>query len=516
MEIMVFLTILIPVLIVAAILGLVWWVWMKFRYRTAKSNEALIIAGPKLGNPEKETNIFTDEEGRSMKIIRGGGHLLRMHQTATPVDLNAFQLKLTTPRVYTNGGVPIVADAVAMVKVADTLKGIALYAEQFLGKKQSEQEEEISEVLNANLRAILSKMTVEQINEDREEFNRQVTSVAQQQLDEMGFKITSLGLQDLRDADEENGYLDNLGRPRIAEARQRAELAESDADKETRIHKANNDKEAMEQEFIRQSEIAESRKNKDLKDAAIKEETERARAKSEQSYNLEKASLEKEVQERELELIAQQKEEELRLKHLERERLVQLEQEEAKVRKEKADADYYETTKRAEADSRKSQIEGEAKAKVQREQGLAEADVIRRKGEAEAEAKKKLAEAIAEHGEVVIIEKLIDMLPEYAKQISAPLANIDSVKVIDTGNGKGLGSYNGTSVNTMAQVQETLKETTGIDVSKLLTDLVNRGNTHTVIQEQVKTEEQMIADEETAATPEASDQQEDALENESK
>ncbi|TFB22910.1 flotillin family protein [Filobacillus milosensis] len=489
MKIVGFFMILIPVLVVAAILGVLWWVWMKFRYKTAKSNEALIIAGPRLGNPEKETNIFTDDEGRSMKIIRGGGHLLKMHQTATPVDLNSFQLKLTTPRVYTNGGVPIVADAVAMVKVADTLKGIALYAEQFLGKKQKEQEEEISEVLNANLRAILSKMTVEQINEDREEFNRQVTEVAQQQLDEMGFKITSLGLQDLRDADEENGYLDNLGRPRIAEARKRAELAESDADKETRIHRATNDQEAKEQEFERQTEIAESKKSKDLKDAAIKEETERARAKSEQSYQLEKARLDKQVQEEELKLIAQQKEEDLRLKHLERERLVKLEEEEAKVRKAKADADYYETTKTAEAEARKAQIDGETKAKINREQGLAEAEVIREKGEAEAEARRKLAEAISEHGDVVIAEKLIEMLPAYAREIAQPLANIDSVKVIDSGNGNGVNAYGQQVTSTMAQIQEPLKDLTGIDISKLLSDLANRGNTHTVIREADEKEE---------------------------
>ena len=199
------------------------------RYRTAKSNEALIITGPKLGDSEKETNIFSDSEGRSMKIIRGGGYRLRRFQTSTPVNLTSFQLKLSTPRVYTLGGVPIVADAVAMVKVADTLNGIANYAEQFLGKEQDEIELEIIEVLGSNLRAILSKMTVEDINSAREKFNNDVQEIAQKQLDLMGFKITSLGLTDLRDADEENGYLENLGRPRIAEVRKLAEIAEADS-----------------------------------------------------------------------------------------------------------------------------------------------------------------------------------------------------------------------------------------------------------------------------------------------
>ncbi|WP_078409849.1 flotillin family protein [Priestia abyssalis] len=459
------LMVLTPVLIIAALGGAGYFFWVRHRYRTAKSNQALIITGPKLGDPEKETNIFTDQEGRSMKIIRGGGYRLRRFQTSTPVNLTSFQLKLSTPRVYTNGGVPIIADAVAMVKVADTLNGIANYAEQFLGKKQEEIEAEIIEVLGSNLRAILSKMTVEDINSNREEFNQDVSEVAQKQLDLMGFKITSLGLTDLRDADEENGYLKNLGRPRIAEVRKLAEIAEANSERETRIHRAQTDQEAKEEEYKRQIAIAESKKEKDIKDAAFKEETERARAKSEQSYELEKAKLAKEV-----------KEEELTLKFLERERAVKLEEEESKVRKTKADAEYYETTRKAEAEARKAEIDGEAKAKIRREEGSAEADVIRERGKAEAEARKLLAEAMEKHGEVIITEKLIEMLPIFAEKIAQPLNNIESVKIIDSGNGQGVPSFGKSITKTMLEMQEPLKEMTGIDVAELLKSYASRSN----------------------------------------
>ncbi|MGD6846810.1 flotillin family protein [Rossellomorea aquimaris] len=454
---------LIPVLVIAAIAGIAYYFWMRFRYRTARSNQALIITGPKLGDPEKETNIFTDQEGRSMKIIRGGGYRLRRFQTSTPVNLTSFQLKLSTPRVYTNGGVPIVADAVAMVKVADTLNGIANYAEQFLGKDQKEIEDEIIEVLGSNLRAILSKMTVEDINSNREKFNADVSEIAQKQLDLMGFKITSLGLTDIRDADEENGYLKNLGRPRIAEVRKQAEIAEANTERETRIHRAQTDQEAKEEEYKRQITIAQSKKEKDIKDAAFKEETERARAKSEQSYELEKAKLTKEV-----------KEEELTLQFLERERAVKLEAEESKVRKTKADAEYYETTRKAEAEARKAEIDGEAKAKIRREEGSAEADVIRERGKAEAESRKLLAEAMEKHGDVIITEKLIEMLPVFAEKIAQPLNNIDSVKIIDSGNGQGVPSFGKSITRTMLDMQEPLREMTGIDVGELLKSYANR------------------------------------------
>ncbi len=481
-----FFVFLIPVLVIAAIVGIAYYFWMRFRYRTAKSNQALIITGPKLGDPEKESNIFTDQEGRSMKIIRGGGYRLRRFQTSTPVNLTSFQLKLSTPRVYTNGGVPIVAHAVAMVKVADTLNGIANYAEQFLGKDQKEIEDEIIEVLGSNLRAILSKMTVEDINSNREKFNADVSEIAQQQLDLMGFKITSLGLTDIRDADEENGYLENLGRPRIAEVRKQAEIAEANTERETRIHRAQTDQEAKEEEYKRQITIAESKKEKDIKDAAFKEETERARAKSEQSYELERAKLAKEV-----------KEEELTLQFLERERAVKLEAEESKVRKTKADSDYYETTRRAEAEARKSEIDGEAKAKIRREEGSAEADVIRERGKAEAESRKLLAEAMEKHGDVIITEKLIEMLPVFAEKIAQPLNNIDSVKIIDSGNGQGVPSFGKSITRTMLDMQEPLREMTGIDVGELLKSYAGRA--HERPYQQTISES---ADKEVAATNE--------------
>lgn len=471
-------SIVIPVLVVAAIVGGLAFIYYKIRYRTAKSNQALIITGPGLG---KDSNVFTDDEGRSIKIIRGGGHLLRINQTATPVDLTSFQLKMVTPKVYTNGGVPIIADAVATVTVAGTLKGIAIYAEQFLGKKPMEIESEIAEVLGANLRAILSKLTVEDINGNRESFGEQVKEIAQKQLDEMGFYITSLGLTDLRDADPNNGYLENLGRPLIAEAEKNAEIAEANSDKETRIYKANADKEAQEQELKRVTEIAEAKMERDLKESSILEETERARAKAEQSYELEKTRLSKQVQEENIKLYSRKKEEELRIQHFERVKQVELEEEQNKIRRAKADADYYETTRVAEAEAKKAEIDGLASAKIKRENGLAEAEVILKRGQAEAESKRLLAEAISEHGEVVIIEKLIDMLPKYAEKIAQPLSNIDSVKIVDTGNGNGISSFGQGITQTMVGLQEPLKELTGLDISKMLTDLVNRGNTHTTV-----------------------------------
>ncbi|WP_439108471.1 flotillin family protein [Alkalihalophilus lindianensis] len=491
-------------LFVLLVVGGVGFFIFKKRYRTASSNQALIITGPKLGDPEEDARIFFDDNGRSLKIIRGGGIRLKMFQTCTPVDLNSFQIKLTTPKVYTSQGVPVIADAVTSVKIADSLIGIANYAEQFLGKKQGEIEGEVSKVLGTNLRAILSKMTVEQINNDRESFNHQVQDIAQQELDNMGFKITSFGLDDLRDADEENGYLENLGRPRIAEIRKKADMAESDAEKETRMYKARNDQEAQDEENKRLSAIAESKKEKDIKQAQIKEETERARAKSEQSYELEKARLAQQV-----------KEEEMKIQYIERQRQVELELEEQKKRKTLADADAYDIKANAEAEAEKARIDGETKALIEKQKGLAEAEVIRERGRAEAEAKELMAAAMEKYGEAAILEMFIDMLPKYAREVAQPLAQIEEMKVIDLGgadsNG-GAAKITGNVTRTMVGLQESLKESTGMDLKAMLESFVSRGQVNNF--EKAITEMAAGGDEKAEEREEESLSQDNELEGE--
>jgi len=446
----------IAVLIIAAA-G--WYLFMKARYRTVPSNEALIVTGPNLGDETKETNIYKDDQGRYMKVIRGGGHRLKLFQTGTRVSLKSFQLQISTPKVYTLEGVGIYGEAVATVKVADDLDGIVKYAEQFLGKDQKDIEHEISEVLNSNLRAILSKMTVEQINKDRESFNEQVREIAQDQLNRMGFKITSLGLSDLRD--DEN-YLENLGRPQIARVKKEAEIAESENRRETESQQAKDNETISNEQYKREMNIADSRKEKDLKDARILAETEKENAAARAAGELEEEERRLEVERQRLEIREQEKQNDLKLRQMERENDVQLEKQQVEVRRQQAEADYYAQTK-----------EAEAKAEARMAEGKAEAEVIREKSLAEAEAIERRAKAMAEHKDVIILEKLIGIMPEFAKAVSDSMSNVESIRILDGGSGDQLKSLPNTVTGTMAKLQESMGQMTGFDLENFLGNLSN-------------------------------------------
>ncbi|MGM0939768.1 MAG: flotillin family protein [Bacillota bacterium] len=462
------------------------------KYRTAGPDEALIVTGSYLGGK----NVHVDESGNKVKIIRGGGaFVLPVFQQAEPLSLLSSKLEVTTPEVYTEQGVPVMADGTAIIKIGGSIGEIATAAEQFLGKSKEDRENEAREVLEGHLRSILGSMTVEEIYKNRDKFSQEVQRVASQDLAKMGLIIVSFTIKDVKD---KNGYLESLGKPRIAQVKRDADIATAEADKETRIKRAEAAKDAKKAELERSTEIAEAEKVNQLKTADYRREQDIAKARADQAYDLETARAKQEVTEHEMEI-----------KIIERQKQIELEEKEIQRRerqydsevKKKADADRYaveqsaiaDKTKQiaeaeanqyrieaeARADAERVRVDGLAKAESQRAQGESEAEVIRLTGLAEAEAKREIAEAFEQYGQAAILDMIMKMLPEYAKEIAAPLSNIDKLTVVDTGSSGSDGGANkvsGYATNLMASLQESLKASSGIDVKELLENITGKNN----------------------------------------
>ncbi len=462
------------------------------KYRTAGPDEALIITGSYLGNK----NVHTDESGNKIKIVRGGGaFVLPVFQQAEPLSLLSSKLEVSTPEVYTEQGVPVMADGVAIIKIGSTISEIATAAEQFLGKAKEDREQEAREVLEGHLRSILGSMTVEEIYKNREKFSQEVQRVASQDLAKMGLVIVSFTIKDVRD---KNGYLDSLGKPRIAQVKRDADIATAEADKETRIKRAEASKEAQQAELERATEIAEAEKINKLKIAEFRREQDIAKARADQAYDLETARSKQEVTEQEMQIKIIERQKQIELE--EKEILRREKQYDSEVKK-KADADRYAVEQAAsankmkdiaetdankyrveamaKAEAEKIRVDGLAKAEAQKAQGTTEAEIIRLKGVAEAEAKQKIAEAFEQFGQAAVMDMILKMLPEYAKQVAAPLGNIDKITVVDTGsNGPNSGANKVTSyaTNLMSTLQESLKASSGIDVKDLLESFAGKRN----------------------------------------
>lgn len=431
------------------------------RYKTVGADDAMIVTGSFLGNK----NVHKVDDGSGIKIVRGGGaFIVPIFQQAENISLRSHSLDISTPNVYTENGVPVMADGTAIIKVQSTTEGIATAGEQFLGKDDSELRKEAQEVLEGHLRAILGTMTVEEIYKNRERFAQEVQTQAAVDLKKMGLQIVSFTIKDVQD---ENGYLEALGKPRISEVKRDAQIAEANAMRDARIQKAQAERESKSAELLSETQIAESTKEKELKVAAYKQEQDTAKAEADMAYKLQGAKSEQQVKQEEMQIQLVEKNKQIEID--EKEVLRKQRQYEAEISK-KAEAERYATEQRAEADKVTRVKNAEAEAEEIRLDGEAEAEAIRLKGLAEAEAKEKLADAMEKYGEAAILEMIIKMLPEFAGKIADPVRSIDKVTVVDNGNGDGDGATRMSSYVTklMSQLPETLKDVSGVDLKGML------------------------------------------------
>lgn len=469
------LALVIPIVVVVLLIMLI-----ASRYKTVAPDEAMIITGSALG----KKNVLTDESGRRVKIVRGGGaFIVPVVQQKEYISLLSHKLDVSTPEVYTAEGVPVMTDGVAVIKVGSSVEDVATAAEQFLGKPDEALRGEAREVLEGHLRAILGTLTVEEVYRNRDKFAQEVQSVAARDLKKMGLAIVSFTIKDVRD---KNGYLEALGRPRIAAVKRDADIAEAEAMRDARIKKAEADEEAQKAELIRDTNVAEATKEKELKVAAFKKDQDTAKAEADLAYAIQEASSQKAVVEEQMQVELVRKQREADLEQLE---IVRRERQYDSEVKKKADADRYAIEQAAEAEklrqmrraeARQFEIEAEAKARAEavrlegqatadaeRVQGAAQAEVVRLKGLAEAEAKEKLAEAFEKFGEAAVLDLLARMMPDLAREIAAPLAAIGQLTVVDTGAGQGAARVTNTVAQLMATTPELVKGIAGIDLGAL-------------------------------------------------
>src|SRR5438270_6048927 len=115
-------------------------------------------------------------------------------------------------------------------------------------------------------------------------------------------------------------------------------------------------------------------------------------------------------------------------------------------------------------------LEAECLASATRAQGEAEAEIIFKKGEAEAKAMNVKAEAYQEWNQAAVVDKLITGMPEIVRALAAPLANVDKITIVSTGNGDGAGmsKITGDMASMAAQIPALFETLSGMRMSDLL------------------------------------------------
>jgi flotillin len=480
---------------VLAVVGIGYIVTYLAFLKKAGANEVIVVSG----------------RGGVTFITGGAGMVVPLFHTWNRLSLEVMTLEVTTPEVYTSQGVPIAVDGVAQIKIKKDQASLHAAAERFLGKRPEEIAKIALETVQGHLRGILGTLTVENIYMSRDQFAQKVQEISAGDLGNMGLGIDSFTIRDIRD---KHGYLEALGKPRIAEVKRTAAVAEAvaakesaiasaDAERETRERQAEAQRLAQEAEAKRDAAVAEANADRSRRqqeaDASAHRAAEiansqaaqaiaeqqaianRKRADAEMAYDLQKKTMqiqieEQEIKRRERELDATVK----RAADAQRYEIETLAAAERQRVETAAEAERSRLTTVAEGEKAKglaaaevTRATGLAQAEAERARGIAEAQIRQAQGLAEALAMEKKAEAWRKYGEAAVLQILAPVLPEIARAVAEPLSRIDRITMVSTGSNGDLGASKVTSevARVLAQLPPVVESLTGVSLDDLFARL---------------------------------------------
>lgn len=359
---------------------------------------------------------------------RGRAWRIPIIERVDRMSVSTISTDIAVQNAYSRGNIPLQIHAIANVKVHTNPDLIRNAIERFLGREQQEIRLVAQQTLEGALREVLAQMTPEEVNEDRLQFAEHLMKAARDDLDKLGLQLDTLKIQNVSDA---TGYLDSLGRPKIAAALRDAENAENQAKQETteaqaEAHRRAETSKAESETAVlrRRNELTRVNAELDGKARAVEEEASAAAQTA-------RAEAEKELQE------VRKRLENLRLQA--------------------------EVVIPAEVQRQAEAIRAKGDAAPTVENGIAVVEVL----EVTAKAWKSMGEQARE---IYVIQHL----DEIVKTVVSKMENISvgEVSVLDPGDGSGLANYAAAYPQTVAAILEALSRTTGIDVPAIL----NAGN----------------------------------------
>ncbi|EYF01558.1 flotillin family protein [Chondromyces apiculatus] len=184
-----------------------------------KPNEILVFSGRR--------HVLPDGTVSGYKILHGGrGFRLPFLEQVSRMDMRLFPVEVTVQNAYSKGGIPLSVHAIANVKIASNDAGVRNAVERFLNASPAQIAMAAQQTLEGVLREVVSQLTPEEVNEDRLKFAETLMENARDDFDKLGLELDVLKVQHVSD---EQHYLENLGRGRIATMLRDAANAENAA-----------------------------------------------------------------------------------------------------------------------------------------------------------------------------------------------------------------------------------------------------------------------------------------------
>jgi flotillin len=183
-------------------------------------NEVIIFSGGHRKLPGQDKQV-------GYRVVQGGGRGIRIPliEVVDRMDLTNMIIELRVHGAFSKGGIPLNVQGIANIKISGKSAQLANAIERLLGMTREQIMTVARETLEGNLRGVLSTLTPEEVNQDREKFAAALLHEADHDLARLGIDLTTLKVQHVSD---DKGYLESLGRRQTAELQKNSRIAEAD------------------------------------------------------------------------------------------------------------------------------------------------------------------------------------------------------------------------------------------------------------------------------------------------
>ncbi len=386
-----------------------------------------------VGNPSELLIISgkRSSSGQGYRTLIGGRTMvIPIIERVSRLSLRNMQVGLEV-KAQAGGGtmIPVTITGVANVKISSDpdIRGNAI--ERFLGESAAELQRVARETLEGGVRAVIGRMTPEEVVEDRDKFVATVMQEVTDDFRKLGIVIDSVNIQNVHDDDQ---YLESIARKASSQVRAEARQFEAQQKSEADIQEAAADAAARQARAERDAEAKSTEAIGNQKAEEARLLAEKSIAEADNALRIRKAELSREAALKEAEAQeAAAKAEEARLTAT----MV-------------AAAD-------AERDVSKARAEGAAAS-------------ILEEGKARAAAIEQIGQAIQRHPDALKV-MLTEMMPNVVEQLTKTISGVKlgDVTVFDGGQGTAIASAAMSKARMLSESLGTLDSVLGIDLRDL-------------------------------------------------
>lgn len=394
------------------------------RYRRCPSDKILVIFG-KTG------------EGSAKCIHGGAAFVWPLYQDYSYLDLTPISIEIPLQGALSRENIRIAAPSTFTVGISTEPVVMKNAAERLLELNQADVRKVAEDIIFGQFRATIATMNIEEINKDREKFQSSVMESVEVELAKVGLRVINVNIKDI---DDESGYIKALGQKAASEAinQARVDVAEQDRKGQTGVAAAK-----------KESDIAVSLADKEKRVGVSAAEAEAV--KGENLAKQVQAESEAELREKVAEANRRGTVAEKTLEAEANKLAYQAEMDAEIARRERDKASHFaDTIPAAEAEKQRVIIEAEALMEQQSREGRGEGERVknemlgRAEGmkavfEANAEGIRKLVNATSGDANAAFMLMLADRLPELMSIQAQAISNfkVDKVTVWDSNSSDG-------------------------------------------------------------------------------